>query len=321
MVDERRRAAGRGGRCGRCAAPCRFGFHGISIWIRRWQWFCRSMPSEAASVASRMRTGLVRGSAWNAALIRSRSSRPSRRRASADGRRRSRPAAASSVCSQFCVARYSVKMITRSSDQTAAWLQGRAAATESAALALASGRCMADSAQPLIFASSSLLLRRRRREQPGGGVDGVQRRLFIDAVVGVLLFHALDHLLQLPDRGAAQWPGRLAPTRSPRSVRSCWARVRANAAGEEKSRFLSSLSTNSAAYVGIGGLRRRSSPPRALAAAWLKWRRVAVYSCSQACAWRSSAVYVNLDGLAAAAPGSAGCHPTSAAARTSGGAP
>ena len=50
----------------------RFGFQGISKWTRRWQWFCRSMPSDAASVASRMRTRLCAGLAWNAALTRSR---------------------------------------------------------------------------------------------------------------------------------------------------------------------------------------------------------------------------------------------------------
>ena len=55
----------------RCSS--RFGFQGISKWIIREQWFWRSMPSEAASVASRMRTGLCFGSVWNAALIRSRS--------------------------------------------------------------------------------------------------------------------------------------------------------------------------------------------------------------------------------------------------------
>ena len=43
----------------RCSS--RFGFQGISKWIIREQWFWRSMPSEAASVASRMRTGLCFG--------------------------------------------------------------------------------------------------------------------------------------------------------------------------------------------------------------------------------------------------------------------
>src|SRR6218665_874357 len=42
--------------------------------MSRLQWFCKSMPSDAASVASRMRTGESCGDAWNAALIGSRSS-------------------------------------------------------------------------------------------------------------------------------------------------------------------------------------------------------------------------------------------------------
>ena len=51
----------------RCSS--RVGVKGISTWTMRWQWRCRSIPSLAASVASRMRTGdRSAGCAWNSRL-------------------------------------------------------------------------------------------------------------------------------------------------------------------------------------------------------------------------------------------------------------
>ena len=83
------------------------------------------MPSEAASVASRMRTGALLGSAWKAALIRSRSSRSMPPYIVISRSPPVKPSAASSSCSQFCVARYSVKMMTRSSVHLPAGLSVR----------------------------------------------------------------------------------------------------------------------------------------------------------------------------------------------------
>jgi hypothetical protein len=63
-----------------------------------------------------MRTLLCSGPAWNAALTLSRSSSSMPPYSVCRRSPSVRPSAASRVFSQFCVARYSVKMITRSSD-------------------------------------------------------------------------------------------------------------------------------------------------------------------------------------------------------------
>ena len=173
----------------------RFGFHGISTCTSWWQWRCRSMPSEAASVASRMRTGLSFGSARNAAFIRSRSSvgmppyNSSRRSCAA------RPWAASSICSQFCVARYSVKMITRSSVQVPL---GRTTEFSHAISrrALLSGRCAADPAHVLRRPSSFPLRVTQLRPQARSPFHRLVDRILDHVVFGVLLVDPADHLAQ-----------------------------------------------------------------------------------------------------------------------------
>ena len=131
----------------------RLGFHGISKWIIREQWFWRSMPSEAASVASRMRTGLCFGSVWKAALIRSRSFESIPPYIVMSRSPSVSPSAARTPCSQFCVARYSVKMMTRSSDHLP---PGRMCSSSQriSPLALASSWEVARSAQAFISFSS-----------------------------------------------------------------------------------------------------------------------------------------------------------------------
>jgi hypothetical protein len=54
----------------------RLGFQGTSKWNRSAQWFCRLTPSRAASVATRIRSGCLAGSALKACLIASRASSP-----------------------------------------------------------------------------------------------------------------------------------------------------------------------------------------------------------------------------------------------------
>ena len=45
------------------------GLYGISRWMRQLPWFCKSIPSEAASVASKIRTAESFGEVWKAALM------------------------------------------------------------------------------------------------------------------------------------------------------------------------------------------------------------------------------------------------------------
>ena len=146
----------------------RLGFQGISKWTRRWQWFCRSMPSEAASVASRMRTGLCSGLAWKAALIAlALRRRPCRRTAVSRRSPPASPSAARSSCSHFWVARYSVKMITRSSDHLPSGLTMPSQPGDQGARPCCRAGAGAASAQAAIWSSSQRSRGVSVGEQPG----------------------------------------------------------------------------------------------------------------------------------------------------------
>ena len=197
----------------------RFGFQGISKWIIREQWFWRSMPSEAASVASRMRTGLFFGSVWKAALIRSRSfeSMPPyiviRRSPPVS------PSAARTPWSQFWVARYSVKMMTRS---IAPGTVGPDVLVEPADQPLGLGvelrGCLAGPGLHLL--EQCPLLGARLLEEQRGGVQGLVGRLVGLVIHRVIFFHPVDLALEdatsglraaLPLPGVARASSRAAP--------------------------------------------------------------------------------------------------------------
>ena len=99
----------------RCSS--RAGFQGRSTWMRSWQRICRLMPSRAASVQIRMRSGSSAGSELNRRFS---SSRRSVERRASEGRdavvgRRSSSASASRTSSQRRVSSYSVKRTSRRS--------------------------------------------------------------------------------------------------------------------------------------------------------------------------------------------------------------
>ena len=177
----------------RCSS--RFGFHGISKWIIREQWFWRSMPSEAASVASRMRTGLCFGSVWNAALIRSRSFESIPPYMVISRSLPVRPSAARTPCSQFCVARYSVKMMTRSSDHLP---PGRMCSLSQRISPFGLGVELGGGPfRPrLHLLQQRQLLGRRLPEQEAGGVEGLVGRLLGLVVDRVVLVHPVDLALE-----------------------------------------------------------------------------------------------------------------------------
>ena len=171
------------------------------------------------------------------------------------------PSAASTPCSQFCVARYSVKMMTRSLDHLP---PGRMCSLSQriSPLALASSWALARSAQAFISFSSASSSVGRLAEEQAGGVDGIVGRLVGLVVDGVLLVHPVD--LPLEDAATWAWKRRCACL-AVRSDGSCCSSVRRKAAGLEKSRFFSVFSTNSVAnfsawssHVRLPQLRRTS---------------------------------------------------------------
>ena len=191
-------------------------------------------------MASRMRTGLCLGSVWNAALTRSRSFESMPPYIVSSRSPPVSPSAASTPCSQFCVARYSVKMMTRSFDH---FPPGRMCSFSQPDQPLGLGVELGHGTfRPgLHLLEQRQLLGDRFPEQQAGRVDGLVGRLFGLVVDRVFLLHAVDLPLKDAARGLRDGlalPGGLAATIS------CCSSVRRKAAGLEKSRFLSVISTN-----------------------------------------------------------------------------
>ena len=156
------------------------------------------------------------------------------------------PSAASTPWSQFWVARYSVKMMTRSLDHLP---PGRMCSLSQRISRLGLGvelRAMACSAQAFISLSSASSSAIGSLEEQAGGIEGLVGRLFGLVVDGVLFVHPVDLPLEdaaggLGDDPCASW--RFA------SEISCCSSVRRKAAGLEKSRFLRVISTKSVANL------------------------------------------------------------------------
>ncbi len=138
-----------------------------------------------------MRTGLCFGSVWNAALTRSRSFESIPPYIVRSRSPPVSPSAASTPCSQFWVARYSVKMITRSSDH---FPPGRMCSFSQriSPLALASSWEVARLRPRLHLLEQRQLLGRRLPEQEAGGVEGLVGRLLGLVIDRVVLLHPVD---------------------------------------------------------------------------------------------------------------------------------
>ena len=221
----------------RCSS--RFGFHGISEWTSRWQWFCRSMPSLRRVGGEQDPDRATRpGRPGTRLLIRSRSSRR-------PCRREQRDAVAGEPAGGEQLVQPALGVAVLGEDDHAARRSSRrragtsARASRAAPSALRVGRCrgaLGPGAQLGRAAPRSSAL-----ERLGSGAALEASRV----VLGLLVLVLGRRAPRRPRRTDAAGPSAVGARRARRrgafaAMSRCTSSVRANAAGDENSRFFSS---------------------------------------------------------------------------------